>query len=62
MEHRFGQKMMLYRLEQVTCKGLNTNNIHIWHYYEVENHLKLPYGFGIQHLNAVAIPVKKTYW
>lgn len=60
VEHRFGQNMMLYRLEQVTCKGLNTDNIHIWHYYEVENHLKLPYGFGIQHLNAVAIPVKET--
>ena len=60
VEHRFGQNMMVYRLEQVKCKGLNTDNIHIWHYYEVENHLKLPYGFGVQHLNAVAIPVKET--
>lgn len=60
VEHRFGQNMMLYRLEKINCKGLNTGNIHIWHYYEVENHLKLPYVFGGQKLNAVAIPVKET--
>ena len=60
VEHRFGLNMMLYRLEKATCKGLNTGNIHIRYYYEVENHLKLPYVFGGQKLNAVAIPIKET--
>lgn len=60
VEHRFGHNMMLYRLENITCKGLKTDNIHIWRYYEVENHLKLPYVYGGQKLNAVAIPVKET--
>lgn len=59
VEHRFGLHMMLYRLEKIMCKGLNTNKIHIRRYYEVENHLKLPYGFGVQHLNAVAIPIRE---
>lgn len=60
VEHRFGQQMTLYRLEKYECPGINMNNIHIWHYYEVENHLKLPYGYGNQQLNAVAIPVKES--
>ena len=60
VEHRFGQQMTFYRLEKQKCPGLNIGNIHIWHYYEVENHLKLPYGYGSQRLNAVAIPVKES--
>lgn len=59
-EHRLGQNMMLFIMENITCKGLNSNNIHIWHNYEIENHLKLPYIYGGQKLNAVAIPVKET--
>lgn len=59
VEHRFGQKMMPYRLGRRTGQDLNTDNIHIWHYYEIENHLKLYSGYGIQHLNAVAIPVRE---
>lgn len=60
VEHRFGHNMVLFRMENITCKGLNTGNIHIWRYYEIENHLKLPYIYGGQKLNAVAIPVKET--
>lgn len=60
VEHCFGQQMALYRLEKYKCSGLNINNIHIRHYYEVENHLKLPYGLGGQRLNAVAIPIKEV--
>lgn len=60
VEHRFGQSIMLYKLEKIQCAGLNTDKIQIRHYYEVENHLKLPYGYGVQHLNAVAIPVKES--
>lgn len=58
VEHRLGQSMMLYQLEKYKCPGLNMNNIHIRYYYEVENHLKLPYSLGGQKLNAVAIPIK----
>ncbi len=60
VEHRFGQQMTCYRLKKQKCPGFNMSNIHIWHYYEVENHLKLPYGYGTQRLNAVAIPVKDS--
>lgn len=59
VEHRLGQSNMLYQLEKFKCPGLNISNIHVWHYYEVENHLKLPYSLGGQKLNAVAIPVKE---
>ena len=59
VEHRFGLSMMLYSLAH-SMKDLRTDNIHIWHYYEVENHLKLPYIYGGQKLNAVIIPVKAT--
>ena len=52
--------MMLYQLERFKCPGLNIKNIHIWHFYEVENHMKLPYTLGGQKLNAVAIPVKDS--
>lgn len=69
VEHRFGHMMFFYKLESFECKGLNTGNIHIWRYYEVENHLKLYYAYGTQSLNAVAIPVKEylskialNYW
>lgn len=69
VEHRLGQSNMLYQLEKFRCPNLNISNIHVWHYYEVENHLKLPYYLGGQRLNAVAIPVKEylsqeaiNYW
>lgn len=60
VEHRFGHYMVLFRMENITCRGLNSDNIHIWRYYEVSNHLKLPYYMGNQALNAVAIPIKET--
>lgn len=60
VEHCWGQNMMIYRLGKFNCPELNINNIHIFHYYEVENHLKLPYTFGGQKLNAVAIPIKES--
>ena len=50
----------MYRLGRFECPDLDTSNIHIWHYYEVENHLKLRYIPGGQKLNAVAIPVKES--
>lgn len=60
VEHRLGQQNTLYRLEKYECPGLNIDNIKVWHYYEVENHLKLPSFVGRQQLNAVAIPVKES--
>lgn len=60
VEHCLGQSITLYRLGKYECPGLDTSNIHIWRYYEVENHLKLPYVYGGQKLNAVAIPVKES--
>lgn len=60
VEHRFGLEMMLYQLEKFNCPELNVKNIRIWHFYEVENHLKLPYIWGGQKLNAVAIPIKES--
>lgn len=60
VEHCLGQTITLYRLGRYECPDLDTRNIHIWHYYEVENHLKLPYVFGGQNLNAIALPIKET--
>ena len=60
VEHCLGQSITLYRLGKFECPDLDTSNIHIRRYYEVENHLKLPYVFGGQRLNAVAIPVKES--
>lgn len=60
VEHRLGLEMMLFQLERFKCPGLNIKNIQIWHFYEVENHMKLPYTLGGQKLNAVAIPVKDS--
>lgn len=58
VEHRLGCSMMSYQLENYKCRGLIMDNVKIWRYYEIENHLKLPYYMGGQKLNAVAIPVK----
>lgn len=60
VEHRFGLEITRYRLGKYVCPGLNISNINVRHYYEVENHLKLPYAYGNQQLNAVAIPVKDS--
>lgn len=60
VEHCLGQSMTLYKLEKYKCPGLDTRNVHIRHFYEVENHLKLPCTLGGQKLNAVAIPVKES--
>ena len=60
VSHCLGVNLMLYKLGKFNCPGLNTGNIQIRHYYEIENHLKLPYIYGGQKLNAVAIPVRET--
>ena len=60
VEHCLGQNITLFRLGKFECPDLDTRNIHIWHYYEVENHLKLAYVDGGQKLNAVVIPIKET--
>lgn len=59
VNHCLGRHLMVYKLGRFQCPGLNTSNIQIRHYYEIENHLKLPYVYGGQNLNAVAIPVKE---
>ena len=60
VEHCLGQSITTYRLGKFECPGLDTSNIEIRRFYEVENHLKLPFVFGGQNLNAVAIPIKET--
>ena len=60
VNHCFGENLMLYKLGRFKCPGLNTKNIQIRYYYAIENHLKLPYTYGGQKLNAVAIPVRET--
>ena len=60
VEHCLGQSITKYRLGKYECPELDASKIQIRRYYEVENHLKLPYVYGGQKLNAVAIPIKES--